>query len=145
VPGACSSSPVDRPLFTQGPASPEFIYVPFPISLFPPSLPLVPEHSIALHEGVSVSPKPWGRETTHGRVEVGAKRRLLFPSYLVRLKPITYNPDRHREKARSLDKTDPFGVLLLHLTRDAIVNQVTLNVNLSFGYFWVGKFPYANA
>ena len=32
-----------------------------------------------------------------------------------------------------------------NLTREAIVNQVTLNVNLSFGYFWVGKFPYANA
>ncbi len=80
MPGACKSSPVDRPLFTQGPVSPEFIYVPFPIPCFRPSLPLVPEHSLALHAGVPLSPKPWGRETTHGCVEVARTGRFCSPA-----------------------------------------------------------------
>jgi len=37
-------SPVHRPLFTQGPGFPEFIYVAFPIPWFRASLPLVSEH-----------------------------------------------------------------------------------------------------
>lgn len=67
MPGACKSSPVDRPLFRQGPVFPAFIYVAFPISWCRPSLAVVREHSVVLDTCSSFA-KAWGRETAKRRV-----------------------------------------------------------------------------
>jgi len=64
-----------------GAGSPEFIYVRFFNSLFPPSLRVVPEHARAVTRGVfHFRQKPWGRRTMLGGVEVARAWSLFSPA-----------------------------------------------------------------
>lgn len=132
-------SPVDRPLFTQGPVFPEFIYVTFPIPWFRASLPLVSEHLPRVTRRCSILATTLRRETTLAALKAARTGPRYSPATECS-QTYAYDPDRHTKKNDPSTKSNPVGDLLKFHAKDAIVNHLPMNFELSFGYFWDERF-----